>query len=395
MSVPPEVFDEDYDYFYSELFEAERSDADAEVVSRLLSLEPGTRVLDVPCGEGRISGRLARLGCDVTGIDESERMVALARERYPKVTFGRGDMRALPYEHEFDAVLNWFTSFGYFDSQTNDAVLAGFARALRPGGRLLLEMHNPWRVRRLVALAGGSSSYVVERGDDLLIDRNTYDTDAGRSRTERFIVRDGRVRKLEFSLEQVPAPRLVKRLRRAGFGEASLFGQGGAPFEAEGRRLIVVARAGERASASPHVSLREVGRDNVRAVCELRLAPGQERYVAASAFTVAEGEFDSQAWVRAIRADEEPVGVLALIADTGAPTYFLVRLTIGAEHQGRGFGRAAIGLLAEHVRTLPGARELETSCIPGPESPAGFYRTVGFQDTGRVQHGEDVLTLAL
>ena len=145
--------------------------------------------------------------------------MALARERYPKVTFVRGDMRTLRYEHEFDAVLNWFTSFGYFDSQTNDAVLAGFARALRPGGRLLLEMHNPWRLRRLVELAGGSSSYVVERGDDLLIDRNTYDTEAGRSRTERFIVRDGRVRKLEFSLEQVPAPRLVKRLRRAGFGE--------------------------------------------------------------------------------------------------------------------------------------------------------------------------------
>jgi SAM-dependent methyltransferase len=244
VSVPPEIFDDDYLYFYADILGDERSDADAEVVARLLGLRTRMRVLDVPCGEGRIAGRLAARGCEVVGIDSSERFIALARERYPEVAFERGDMRSLPYEAAFDAVVNWFSSFGYFDPATNDAVLAGFARALRPGGQLLLEVHNPDRLAAVVELTGGATGFVVERDGDLIADRVTYHPAEGRSRTERFVVRGGRVRKLEFSLEQVPADELTGRLQRAGFDEVQLFGAGGEPFEQLGPRLIAVARRG-------------------------------------------------------------------------------------------------------------------------------------------------------
>jgi SAM-dependent methyltransferase len=244
--VPPEIFDDDYLHFYSEILGEERSDADAETVTQLLSLRRGTRVLDVPCGEGRIAGRLAREGCEVVGVDSSERFLALARERYPEVRFVAGDMRKLDYESEFDAVVNWFTSFGYFDPATNDSMLAAFARALRPGGRLLLELHNPDRLARAVELGGGSAAMVTERDGDLMVDRVSYDPAEGRSRTERWIVRNGAIRKLEFSLEQVPAPQLAVRLRQAGFDEVQLLGKGGAPFDTEGPRLIAVARTAER-----------------------------------------------------------------------------------------------------------------------------------------------------
>ena len=242
MSVPPEIFDEHYEYFYGPLLCAERSEADAELIVRLLSLKPGMRVLDVPCGEGRIAGRLARRGCQVLGVDASERFLERAREQWPEVTFLLGDVRDLAFDSEFDAVLNWFTSFGYFDRRTNDAVLRSFARALRAGGQLLLELHNPGRLERLVELGGGSSASVLERDGDLLVDRVTYDRAEGFSRTERFVVRDGRVRKLEFRLEQIPAPQLVDRLRDAGFQEVRLFGQGGEEFDPGGRRLIALAR---------------------------------------------------------------------------------------------------------------------------------------------------------
>jgi SAM-dependent methyltransferase len=242
MSVPPEIFDDDYLYFYADVLGPERSEADSELVATLLSLRPGSRVLDVPCGEGRIAGRLARSGYDVVGVDASERFLELAREQWPEATFRHVDMRELAFESEFDAIVNWFTSFGYFDRQTNDAVLRAFARALRPGGQLLLELHNPGRLERLVELAGGSSASVIERDGDLVVDRVTYDRAGGFSRTERFIVRDGRVRQLEFRLEQIPAPELVRRLRTAGFEEVRLFGQAGAEFEPDGRRLIALAR---------------------------------------------------------------------------------------------------------------------------------------------------------
>ncbi len=242
MSVPPEIFDENYLYFYEQMLGPERSEADVQLIAHLLSLSPGMRVLDIPCGDGRIAGPLARHGCEVVGMDVSERFLQLGRERWPEVAFCSGDMRQLAFESEFDAVLNWFTSFGYFDRPTNDAVLRAFARALRPGGKLLLELHNPGRLERLIELGGGSSASVIEREGDLLVDRVTYDRAEGFSRTERFVVRDGRVRKLEFRLEQVRAQELVARLRDAGFEDVRLFGQGGAEFEPEGRRLIALAR---------------------------------------------------------------------------------------------------------------------------------------------------------
>ena len=398
MSVPPELFDDDYLHFYEGPDSSERSDADAELSARLLSLEPGMRVLDAPCGEGRIAGRLARRGCEVVGLDYTAPWIELARERHPEATFHHGDIRALTFEDEFDAVVNWFTSFGYFDPQTNDLVLAAFARALRPGGRLLIELHNPWRLQRLVATAGGSSAYVVDRDDELLADRVTYDTETRLSRTERFILRHGRLRRLEFSLEQVPAPALRRRLLAAGFGAVELFGEGGAPFRVDSRRLIAVAhkpRVGAAPIRPPRVTLREIDEDNVTAICELKVAPAQERYVAPSAYTIAEGSRDPNAWVRAIYADDEPVGVLGFVADADTNDYFLARLMIAAEHQGLGYGRAAIELLLEHVRTLPGARQLETSCVPGADGPFEFYRGLGFEPTGDVQHGEDVLRLVL
>jgi SAM-dependent methyltransferase len=397
MGVPSELFDDDYLYFYADILGAERSDTDVELIARLLSPVPGMRVLDVPCGEGRISGRLARRGCDVVGVDLNERWLQVARERYPAVTFEHRDIRSLPYQGEFDAVVNWFTSFGYFDPETNDVVLAGLARALRPGGRLVLDLHNPWRLQRLLATAGGTSGIVTTKGANLMADRITYDESSRRSRSERFVVRDGRVRRLEFSLEQVPAPELSRRLRRAGFASVELLGDGGAPFDPDGRRLIAIARKpGDGVFPErPPVSLRELDAGNVRAVCELKLAPGQDTYVAPSAYTLAEAQFEPNAWLRAIYAGEEPVGVVAMIADTETARYLLVRLMIAAQHQNRGFGREAVRLLAEHVRTLPGARELETSCVPGPASPIGFYRGLGFEPTGKIHEGEELLRIEL
>jgi SAM-dependent methyltransferase len=242
MTVGAELFDDDYLYFYADVLGDERSDADADVVKRLLSLRPGMRVLDVPCGEGRIAGRIAQAGCEVVGVDSSERLLELARERHPGAHFEQGDMRALRYRCEFDAAVNWFTSFGYFDRTDNDLVLKRFADSLRAGGRLLLELHNPARLDRILALTGGGAAALVERDGNLMVDRITFDPVTRRSHTERFMVRNGRVRRLAFSLEQVPPEELVQRLLGAGFARVQLFGGGGVPYDPDGPRLIALAQ---------------------------------------------------------------------------------------------------------------------------------------------------------
>ena len=109
-------------------------------------------VLDVPCGFGRIANRLAARGCRVTGLDASPLFLARARQDAAAlgvaVEYVAGDMRALPWAGRFDRLVCWFTSFGYFDDATDRRVLAGFRRALRPGGRLVLDHANLARLVR-------------------------------------------------------------------------------------------------------------------------------------------------------------------------------------------------------------------------------------------------------
>lgn len=145
----------------------------------------------------------------------------------------------------------------------------------------------------------------------------------------------------------------------------------------------------------PTVALREVTRDTVRAVCRLQVAPGQEGLVAPNAVSIAEAHFQPKAWFRAIYADEEMVGFVMLYEDPEKAEYYLWRLMVAGEHQRRGYGQQALGLVVDRLRTLPGARELLTSCVPGEGGPRPFYERLGFIATGEVEDGEEVLRLPL
>lgn len=103
----------------------------------VLGLPVGARVLDVPCGQGRHAHLLAEAGYRVEGLDYSEHLLRVARARDDGVRYRRGDMRRLPaaWTGKFDAVVNLFTSFGFFLDPADDArVISEFARVLRPGG---------------------------------------------------------------------------------------------------------------------------------------------------------------------------------------------------------------------------------------------------------------------
>jgi SAM-dependent methyltransferase len=122
---------------------SDESRAQAADAARALRIAHGERVLDVPCGNGRLALELASHGAHVSGLDACAELVREGRrraaERGLEVELRTGDMRALPWNGEFDAALCAGNSFGYFDEAGNRDFLGAVARALRPGGRFLLE----------------------------------------------------------------------------------------------------------------------------------------------------------------------------------------------------------------------------------------------------------------
>jgi diamine N-acetyltransferase len=153
-------------------------------------------------------------------------------------------------------------------------------------------------------------------------------------------------------------------------------------------------------SANPDVSLREITKQTVRAICRLEVAPEQRGLLAPNSVSIAEAYFESKAWLRAVYLGEDPVGFVMLYDDRGdrthEPEYYLWRFMIAAEHQRKGCGRRALELVVEHVRGLPGATTLLCSCIPASAGgPEPFYLAFGFEPTGEVDGDEIVLRLNL
>jgi ubiquinone/menaquinone biosynthesis C-methylase UbiE len=136
------AFDAHYLLEYGLLFTPERDRQETSRLVELLGLPAGSRVLDVPCGQGRHAHLLAEAGFDVDGLDYSAELLAVARKRGTgsNLRYTRGDMRKMParWAKRFDAVLNLFTSFGFFAHPSDDArVIREFARVLKPGGVLV------------------------------------------------------------------------------------------------------------------------------------------------------------------------------------------------------------------------------------------------------------------
>ena len=101
-----------------------------------LAPKPGERVLDLGCGDGVLTEKLAAAGCDVVGADASVEFVAAARERGLDARLLDG--QALPFSAEFDAVFS--NAALHWMKRDPDAVLAGVHRGLKPGGRFVAEM---------------------------------------------------------------------------------------------------------------------------------------------------------------------------------------------------------------------------------------------------------------
>jgi diamine N-acetyltransferase len=143
------------------------------------------------------------------------------------------------------------------------------------------------------------------------------------------------------------------------------------------------------------ITLRPISEDNVIAVIKLNVTEEQKDFVAPNSVSIAQAAHTTNRWERAIYADDTPVGYVLLSENRERPRYYLWRYMIDRRCQGRGFGRAAMEMVIEYVRTLPNATEMFLSYVPAAGGPRDFYAGLGFEDTGGEEDGELEMRLKL
>lgn len=215
----------------------EQGEEEARFIKRALRLRKGQAVLDAPCGAGRIAFHLAREGCDVTGVDLRPQFVNRARRRFRneglRARFRVMDLRKLDFEEEFDAAFNWGGSFGYFSETENLDLIRRYVRALRPGGRLLIDqVYREYILRH----------FMPEKPRGEVIVHNNWDKDTQRIISRRIV--DGRNDPNNMSSMRLYTRRETEQLfEKVGLRVESFYGSfKGEDFRRSSPHLIAVGR---------------------------------------------------------------------------------------------------------------------------------------------------------
>lgn len=230
--------------FYNPASPAAVAKAPQEIafVLKKLKLKKGAKVLDLCCGPARHSVLLAKKGFEVTGYDYSAEYLKEAAQRTKKakvkLRLMRGDMRRLKFTGDFDAAINLFTSFGYFQRKSDDIkTLKGAARALKPGGKFIIDIingdfvHAHFRPRNWQELKDGS--YHLEE--------SAYHKDGIINHWTR--IKNGKILKRSFFSRMYTRKTMSAALRRAGLKPLKFWGSfQGAPLTPARNRLIVLAK---------------------------------------------------------------------------------------------------------------------------------------------------------
>lgn len=228
--------------FWQAVVTSETTSEDAAFLWKHLALAPGARVLDVPCGDGRLTRALATRGCAVTGVDISEDALSIARRAAADaatVHYRLAEMRDLPWREEFDAAFCFGNSFGFLDDAGNEAFLEAVWRVLRPGGRFVLDYGQsaesvfPRIAPRMESDVAGFH----------FAEETRYEPASGRIENVFTFSRGGRT-ETKLSSQRVYALSEIRRLfRGAHFKVEAFFGSTREdPFVLASPRLLLVAK---------------------------------------------------------------------------------------------------------------------------------------------------------
>jgi SAM-dependent methyltransferase len=238
-----EVFDESY-LRTLPFMTAEQTLREVDFIESSLAVPKGSDVLDVACGYGRHAIELVQRGLAVTGLDLSLPLLIRAADesqrRAVSVNFVHTDMREMPFDRQFAGAYCMLTSFGYFDEESNLKVAEGIARALKPGGRFLVDVINRDYI------VGDLPARIWWEGDGcVVLEEVDFNFNTNRVLTHRSVVfEDGQQLEQEISLRVYSLHEMGKLLRQAGFRVIEVSGSiptRGHFFGANSRNLLILA----------------------------------------------------------------------------------------------------------------------------------------------------------
>ena len=216
----------------------------ARVLQRL-ALPGGSHILDLACGSGRHAAAIQQAGYSCVGVDLAPDAIAQAQEQYAGragLSFLVADMRSLPFRNEFHAVLNLFTSFGYFNSmEENLRVLQNAHRALQADGWLVIDFLNAERVERTLV----PEETLEKQGITFNITRHIEDGQV--VKRIRFVA-DGQSRSYEERVQLLRRPDFDDLFEQAGFAVQEVWGdyEGGVYIPPTSPRQVLFARRVEQ-----------------------------------------------------------------------------------------------------------------------------------------------------
>lgn len=143
------------------------------------------------------------------------------------------------------------------------------------------------------------------------------------------------------------------------------------------------------------VTLKDVDKDNWDACCNLKLSTKQGGLVAPHMYTISESEVEPAFVPLAIYGDGHVVGFAMYGLDPDDGKYWIYRLMIDVEHQGKGYGKAALKELVQRLRELPDCDQIFAGYKPWNTVAAGLFGEIGFEKTGEMLSGEFITKLDL
>jgi len=221
----------------------EQTRLEVDFLERVLRLQAGFRVLDVPCGLGRHSLELASRRYRLASVDLSPQMIeegrAAAIDAGLEIEWRNADMRDLSWKSEFDAGFCFGNSFGYLDPDGTRGFLQAVSRALKPGARLALD----YGMAAECILPRFREREWAQVEDILFLEENRYHVAESCIETTYTFVRDGET-KTQKGLHWVYTVREVREfLREAGLQTQDLFGSlDGDRYEVGSPLLLLVAQ---------------------------------------------------------------------------------------------------------------------------------------------------------